>query len=101
MEYLTFLEHLEQTSYHFFESSQVRTRLTNNLTCINPFASNNPATRSASLIAVISGVVTIIASFAGDIALIKPTSIPAGQSINIKLYPRFVIEYIKFTYSHE
>ena len=47
-----------------------------------PFASNKPATRSASLIAVISGVVTMIASFAPAMALMNPTSIPAGQSMN-------------------
>jgi hypothetical protein len=31
---------------------------------------------------VISGVVTMMASLAGLIALMKPTSMPAGQSIS-------------------
>jgi hypothetical protein len=34
------------------------------------------------LIAVISGVVTMIASLAGEMALMNPTSMPAGQSMS-------------------
>uniref|UniRef100_A0A0A0KM38 Uncharacterized protein n=1 Tax=Cucumis sativus TaxID=3659 RepID=A0A0A0KM38_CUCSA len=49
-----------------------------------PSHSSNPVTLSASLKLVISGVVTRIASFAGVMAVIKPASIPAGQSIIMK-----------------
>ncbi|ONK80568.1 uncharacterized protein A4U43_C01F19280 [Asparagus officinalis] len=41
-------------------------------------------TRSASLRAVISGVVTTTASLAGAMAVMNPASIPAGQSMRIK-----------------
>ena len=37
----------------------------------------------ASLMLVISGVVTISASLAGEMALMKPTSMPAGQSMRM------------------
>lgn len=39
-------------------------------------------TRSASRMEVISGVVTMTASLAGAMALRKPMSMPAGQSMN-------------------
>jgi hypothetical protein len=38
-------------------------------------------TAKAHLMLVISGVVTMSASLAGLMALMKPTSMPAGQSI--------------------
>ena len=46
--------------------------------------SNKPMIRSASRIEEISAVVTTIARLAPAIAFLKPCSIPAGQSINIK-----------------
>eukprot|EP00955_Chlamydomonas_euryale_P070598 360794-Chlamydomonas_euryale.AAC.11 len=62
-----------------------RTRLTKSFTSTMPLASSRPATRSASRIDVISGVVTTTASRAGDTALMKPMSMPAGQSIRMNL----------------
>mmetsp|Transcript_14153 Transcript_14153/g.60562 ORF Transcript_14153/g.60562 Transcript_14153/m.60562 type:complete len:252 (+) Transcript_14153:413-1168(+) len=53
-----------------------------------PFASSKPATRSASRMAVISGVVTMMLSVAPAMALMNPTSIPAGQSM--KMYWNFM-----------
>ena len=47
-------------------------------------ASNNPIILSASLIDEISALVITIALSAPAIAFLKPCSIPAGQSINIK-----------------
>ncbi|KAF4400266.1 hypothetical protein G4B88_019475 [Cannabis sativa] len=62
----------------------VRTRFTIILISLIPSHSNSPVTLSASLKLVISGVVTRIASFAGVMAVIKPASMPAGQSMIMK-----------------
>ncbi|PKI63521.1 hypothetical protein CRG98_016188 [Punica granatum] len=61
----------------------VRTLFTIIFISLIPSHSNSPVTRSASRRLVMSGVVTRTASFAGVIAVIKPASIPAGQSMRI------------------
>ncbi|WVZ14036.1 hypothetical protein V8G54_011602 [Vigna mungo] len=62
----------------------VRTRFTTILMSLMPSHSRRPVTRSASRRLVMSGVVMRTASLAGVMAVMKPASMPAGQSIKMK-----------------